>query len=79
MKNEDYKIANDRFDVRYGRLLKAGFVKHHLTGDVGYVRPFEIHGLVGKCTFVPTFISNSELMWKPFEAFNSDIQAIIGE
>lgn len=75
----DYKEKNKQFDLRFGKLLRAGAKRHVFTGDVGYARPFEVHGLLIKTYSVPTFISNSDLMWKPTEAFNDDIQAIIGE
>lgn len=80
MNNEQYKQANQQFDVRYSRLLKAGYTKHVMTSDIGYSRPFEIHGLTGRRSVgIPVFISNSDLMWKPLDAFDTDIQAILGE
>ena len=78
MNNIDMQKINLRFDTRYGSLLRAGWKKHVISNNIGYVRDFEIHGLVGmRPCGVPLFISNSDLMWKPFEAFDSDIQTLL--
>lgn len=75
----DYIETNKRFDIRYRKLVEAGAKKHVFTGDVGYSRPFEVHGLLIKKFLVPQFISNGDLMWKPSEAFDSNIRELFGE
>lgn len=71
----DYKEHNRRFDERFSKLLKAGF-KHYTIQD----NAFSHGGLGRKGPFGKTvFISATELMWKPTEAFDYEIREMFND
>lgn len=68
----DYKEHNRRFDERFSKLLKAGFNY--------YMNDWSQSGLGRKGPFGKTvFISTSELMWKPTEAFDYEIREMFND